>query len=150
MTNLSMYCLTLKPENEIKISELKYIPVGLGTENFTKNFYSDKSGESIGILYGYFSVNLPAEGLKFYKDPQVILFVFWQLILFTILFRRFGFYVIHQKGNFNLKKWTFHILFSYFIIQGAFEPDLGSSVRHKIGVLPLIYYAIFIKRLHEK
>tara|TARA_B100001093_G_scaffold93213_1_gene85478 strand:+ start:4573 stop:5622 length:1050 start_codon:yes stop_codon:yes gene_type:complete len=107
-------------------------------------------GESIGILYGYFSVNLPAEGLKFYKDPQVILFVFWQLILFTILFRRFGFYVIHQKGNFNLKKWTFHILFSYFIIQGVFEPDLGSSVRHKIGVLPLIYYAIFIKRLHEK
>ncbi len=54
MTNLSMYCLTLKPENEIKISELKYIPVGLGTENFTKNFYSDKSGESISEKNSYY------------------------------------------------------------------------------------------------
>jgi len=111
---------------------------------------SSAFGESVGILYGYFSVNLPAEGLKFYKDPQVILFVFWQFFLFIILFRRFGFYVKYQKGNFNLIKWTFHILFSYFIVQGLFEPDLGSSVRHKIGILPLIYYAIFIKRLHDK
>ena len=38
MTNLSMYCLTLKPEHEKKISDLKYIPVGLGKEKFSKNF----------------------------------------------------------------------------------------------------------------
>ena len=42
-----MYCLTMKPEHEKEISDLKYIPVGLGKEKFSKNFLSDKSGETI-------------------------------------------------------------------------------------------------------
>ena len=46
------------------------------------------------------------------------------------------------------KVWLFHILFGYFMVQGIFEPDLGSSIKHKIGVLPLIYEAVFYKRLN--
>ena len=54
MTNLSMYCLTLKPEHEKKISDLKYIPVGLGIKKFSKNFLSDKSGETISEKNSYY------------------------------------------------------------------------------------------------
>ena len=54
MTNLSMFCLTLKPENEKKITELKYIPVGLGTKKFPKIFLSDKSGINISEKNSYY------------------------------------------------------------------------------------------------
>jgi hypothetical protein len=31
----------------------------------------------------------------------------------------------------------------FFIVQGIFEPDLGTSIRHKIGLFPLIYFALY-------
>ena len=49
-----MYCLTMKPEHEKEISDLKYIPVGLGKEKFSKNFLSDKSGETISEKNSYY------------------------------------------------------------------------------------------------
>ena len=104
-------------------------------------------GESVGILYGYFSVNLPFEGLKFIYKPHVILFVFWQLSVFLVLLSNYSKCLKGKTGNFKTKAWIFHILFSYFVIQGVFEPDLGSSIRHKIGILPLIYEAIFYNRI---
>ena len=104
-------------------------------------------GESIGILYGYFSVNIPFEGLKFINKPHVILFVIWQLLLFLILFINYNRCLNQCRDNYNSKIWLFHIIFSYFIIQGIFEPDLGSSIRHKLGILPLIYEAMFYNRL---
>ena len=47
MKNLSIFCITLKPEHEKIISSLKYIPVGLGNEKFSKNFFNDKTGNNI-------------------------------------------------------------------------------------------------------
>ena len=55
-----------------------------------------------------------------------------------------------SNSAFDERLWLFHIVFSYFVIQGVFEPDLGSSIRHKFGVLPIIYQAIFYKRLYDK
>lgn len=108
-------------------------------------------GEAIGIVYGYITVNLPFESLiKFYKKPQVILFSVWQILLFYVLIVQFNKARKTPTSAWNEQTWLFHIIFSYFVIQGVFEPDLGSSIRHKFGVLPIIYQAVFYKRLYEK
>lgn len=99
-------------------------------------------GEVFGIVYGFFSVNLPISGLRFLLKPQVILFVLWQVLLFLLLVYFYG-NALKNKSHFKHELWVFHLLFAYFIIQGIFEPDLGSAVKHKLGVLPLIWMAIY-------
>lgn len=99
-------------------------------------------GESVSIFYGFFTVNFPINGLKFFYKPQVIAFVLWQLIMSVyILF----FYnkCLKQRSTYSQELWVFHYIIAYFIIQGVFEPDLGSAVKHKLGVIPLIYLAIY-------
>tara|TARA_B100000900_G_scaffold10793_1_gene8914 strand:+ start:96 stop:1154 length:1059 start_codon:yes stop_codon:yes gene_type:complete len=108
-------------------------------------------GEAVGIIYGYITVNLPFESIiKFYYKPQVILFSIWQILLFYVLIIKFNKAREVSKSPFDERLWLFHVVFSYFVIQGVFEPDLGSSIRHKFGVLPIIYQAIFYKRLYDK
>ena len=108
-------------------------------------------GEAVGIIYGYVTVNLPFESIiKFYYKPQVILFSIWQILLFCVLIIKFNKAREASNSAFDERLWLFHIVFSYFVIQGVFEPDLGSSIRHKFGVLPIIYQAIFYKRLYDK
>ena len=46
-------------------------------------------GETVGILYGFFTVNLPLEGFKHIFSPQIIVFIIWQILLFYILFGSF-------------------------------------------------------------
>ena len=46
-----MFCLSLEPEHYEFIKKLEYIPVGLGGENFNKNWFTDKSGSSIRIYF---------------------------------------------------------------------------------------------------
>lgn len=99
-------------------------------------------GESVGIFYGFFSVNLPVNGLKFFYKPQVLAFIFWQLILFVYILYNYS-QCLSQPRRYKNELWVFHLIISYFIIQGVFEPDLGSAVKHKLGVLPLIYLAIY-------
>ena len=108
-------------------------------------------GEAVGIMYGYVTVNLPFESLiKFYYKPQVILFSIWQILLFYVLIIKFNKARKESTSVYDERLWLFHIVCSYFVIQGVFEPDLGSSIRHKFGVLPIIYQAIFYKRLYDK
>ena len=108
-------------------------------------------GEAVGIMYGYVTVNLPFESLiKFYYKPQVILFSIWQILLFYVLIIKFNKAGKESNSVYDERLWLFHIVFSYFVIQGVFEPDLGSSIRHKFGVLPIIYQAIFYTRLYGK
>jgi hypothetical protein len=100
-------------------------------------------GEAFGIGYGFMAVNLPViEALKHILSPQVLIFVVWQLLIFYILFFRLSRCLKNKKDN-QFELWTLLILFSYFIIQGIFEPDLGTSIRHKIGMFPLIYFALY-------
>ena len=99
-------------------------------------------GESFGIIYGFFTVNIPINGLKHFMSPQIVVFVIWQLFLFVILFVRYG-RCLKQGTYHNHELWAFYVLFSFFIVQGVFEPDLGSAVRHKIGVFPLIYFVLY-------
>lgn len=99
-------------------------------------------GESVGIFYGFFSVNFPVNGLKFFYKPQVLAFVFWQLILFIYILYNYS-QCLSQPRRYKNELWVFHFIISYFIIQGVFEPDLGSAIKHKLGVLPLIYLAIY-------
>jgi len=106
-------------------------------------------GETVGIVYGFFSVNVPVNGFKYIFSPQILLFVIWQLFLFYILLVRFS-RCIESRDKYKKELWILLILFAFFIVQGVFEPDLGSAVRHKIGVFPLIYYALYYDHFRKK
>lgn len=106
-------------------------------------------GETVGIVYGFFSVNVPINGIKYIFSPQILLFVVWQLFLFYILLIRFS-RCIESRDKNKKELWILLILFAFFIVQGVFEPDLGSAVKHKIGVFPLIYYALYYDHFRKK
>jgi hypothetical protein len=106
-------------------------------------------GETVGIVYGFFSVNVPFNGFKHIFSPQILIFVIWQLFLFYILLVRFSKCIAARDTRKN-ELWVLLILFAFFIVQGVFEPDLGSAVRHKIGVFPLIYYALYYDHFRKK
>jgi hypothetical protein len=99
-------------------------------------------GETVGIIYGFFSVNIPINGLKHLLSPQILAFIVWQLFLFYILLVRFS-KCLKDRKKYRYEIAVLCVLFAYFIIQGVFEPDLGTAIRHKIGVFPLIYYALY-------
>ena len=100
-------------------------------------------GEAFGIVYGFMAVNVPVvEAIKHILSPQVLAFVIWQLLIFYILFVRFS-RCLKNRKQYQFELWTLLILFAYFIVQGIFEPDLGTSIRHKIGLFPLIYFALY-------
>ncbi len=107
-------------------------------------------GEVFGIVYGFFSVNLPIAGLRFLLKPQVVIFVTWQVLMFLTLMYYYS-NALKNRKKYSHELWVFHLLFAYFLIQGIFEPDLGSAVKHKLGVFPLIWLCFyydqgFIKR----
>lgn len=106
-------------------------------------------GESFGIVYGFFTVNTPLNAVKHLFSPHILIFSIWQLLLFLILYKRFGNCINEGKTN-NYELWLFYVLFSYFIVQGVFEPDLGSAVRHKAGIFPLIYYLLYYEDFRKK
>jgi hypothetical protein len=100
-------------------------------------------GEAFGIVYGFMAVNVPViEAVKHILSPQVLVFVLWQLLLFYILFVRFS-RCLKNRKQYQFELWTLLMLFAFFIVQGVFEPDLGTSIRHKIGFFPLIYFALY-------
>ncbi|NRS87883.1 hypothetical protein HNQ02_000793 [Flavobacterium sp. 7E] len=105
--------------------------------------------EAIGIIYGFFSVNVPINGLKHFLSPQIVAFITWQLLLFYILLVRFS-KCIKERKKYQYEIAVLLILFAYFIIQGVFEPDLGTAIRHKIGVFPLIYYALYYENFRKE
>ncbi len=106
-------------------------------------------GETISILYGFFTVNFPVNGLLHLLSPQIIAFVVWQLLLITFFLIRFKDCLKTGRKN-NYELWLFFMLFTFFIVQGVFEPDLGSAIRHKIGILPLIYYLLYYEDFRKE
>lgn len=107
-------------------------------------------GESYGIIFGFFSVNFPVNTLiKNLNSPQVILFIFWQIAFFILIFRKFLMAsLISQKDKSSLV--LFYVLIAFFITQGVFEPDLGSAIRHKAGIFPIIYFTLYNDQLGKK
>jgi hypothetical protein len=105
--------------------------------------------EAFATVYGFITVNFPINALRFFYKPQVIAFVFWQLCVTWIVIVRFG-YLLKDFPNRKKDLWLMSLLLAYFIIQGIFEPDLGSAVRHKIGILPLIYYLFYYDDFKRK
>jgi hypothetical protein len=98
-------------------------------------------GETFGIFYGFFTVNLPFNGIKFFYKPQLIAFLIWQFslsVLLLVYYKR-----VLKNKTLSHEQWIFHLVFAYFIAQGIFEPDLGSAIRHKIGILPWIWLAVY-------
>lgn len=107
-------------------------------------------GEAVGIFYGFVAVNLPVvEGFKHILSPQIVAFTVWQLLMFYILLVRY-LRCLKDREHRNLELWSILIVFAYFIIQGVFEPDLGTAVRHKIGFLPLIYFIFYYDYIGKK
>ncbi|WP_343696167.1 hypothetical protein [Flavobacterium sp.] len=106
-------------------------------------------GEAIAVVYGFFTVNLPVNGLKHLFSPQILVFVIWQLFLSYILLVRFA-KCLKQRETYKYELFALFILLSFFIIQGIFEPDLGSAVKHKTGIFPLIYFALYYEHFRKK
>jgi hypothetical protein len=106
-------------------------------------------GEIIGIFYGFFTVNIPLNGLKHILSPQIIIFIIWQLLLFYILLVRFS-KCLKERKKYRHELLIMFILFSFFILQGVFEPDLGSAIRHKIGIFPLIYFTLYYEHFRKE
>ncbi|MCA4782142.1 hypothetical protein NZD85_09140 [Empedobacter stercoris] len=105
--------------------------------------------EAFATLYGFLTVNFPINALRFFYKPQVFAFVIWQILLTWIVIVRFG-YLLKEYPNRKKDLWLMCLLLSYFVVQGIFEPDLGSAVRHKIGILPLIYYLFYYDDFKRK
>jgi hypothetical protein len=106
-------------------------------------------GEAVSIFYGFFTVNIPVNGLKYIFSPQIIIFIIWQLLLFYILLVRFS-KCLQDRKRYPKELLVLLIIFSFFIVQGVFEPDLGTAVRHKIGIFPLIYFALYYESFRKK
>ena len=106
-------------------------------------------GEIVSMFYGFFSANFPINEYKHFFTLRILFFIIWQILLLGILYSKY------KKLNFTDKtgqkiQIIFLFLFSYFIIQGLFEPDLGSTVRHKIGLFPIIYFLLVYDKLEKK
>lgn len=106
-------------------------------------------GEMVSVFYGFFTVNVPLNGLKYIFSPQIIIFIIWQLLLFYILLVRFS-KCLKKRKTYSKQLLILLILFSFFIVQGVFEPDLGTAVRHKIGIFPLIYFALYYESFRKE
>lgn len=106
-------------------------------------------GETIGIFYGFFTVNIPVNGLKHILSPQIVIFIIWQLLLFYILLVRFAKCLADRK-RYSKELLVLLIIFAFFIVQGVFEPDLGTAVRHKMGIFPLIYFALYYESFRKE
>ncbi|MFL1894421.1 hypothetical protein ACJRPK_01885 [Aquimarina sp. 2-A2] len=104
-------------------------------------------GETVGILYGIYTVNLPLNAFL-YLSPHIILFALWQLCLLVYILK---IYDSKVKGDNNSEfEWLFYYGIAYFLIQGLFEPDLGSAVRHKAGIFPIIFFMLYYDQFRKK
>ena len=54
MSNLTMFCLSMEPKHFNVIKEFNYLPVGLGKEKFTKEWFIDNIGENISNKNKYY------------------------------------------------------------------------------------------------
>lgn len=145
---LSLSHGVIKGEYISKQTRENYVVENINKKNINTAVVSPISqdtwyGEAFGIVYGFMAVNVPViEAMKHILSPQVLVFVLWQLLLFYILFVRFS-RCLKNRKQYQFELWTLLILFAFFIVQGIFEPDLGTSIRHKIGLFPLIYFALY-------
>ena len=51
---MKIYCIDINNSNYEKIRKLNYIPVGLGKDNFNKNWLRDNTGENISSKNPYY------------------------------------------------------------------------------------------------
>ena len=54
MKNLNMFCLSMKSNHLKFIKEINYIPVGLGTDEFSKDWFRDSTGDNISEKNKYY------------------------------------------------------------------------------------------------
>jgi hypothetical protein len=54
MKNLTMYCISLKPNHLEKIKQIGYIPVGLGNKNFSSEWTKDNTHQNISSKNSFF------------------------------------------------------------------------------------------------
>ncbi|MTG96570.1 MULTISPECIES: hypothetical protein [Myroides] len=97
--------------------------------------------EFVSIIYGFFAVNIPVDAIRLLLKPQVLVFICWQIVFVIIFYKKFR---LHILNRFTHQKEILVYLFvlAMFIIQGCFEPDYGSVLRHRIGFFPFIYFII--------
>ncbi|WP_075340540.1 hypothetical protein [Tenacibaculum agarivorans] len=138
--------MTVETREEVNIERMKRENVNTVILSPVKvdNWYD----EGISILYGFFTVNIPFNGFKHFLSPHILGFIIWEIFLFILLYFEYNKSI--KNEIFYQNKWLFYFLFSFLIAQGVFEPDLGSAVRHKAGIFPLIYYLLYYRNFDSK
>ncbi|WP_313097094.1 hypothetical protein [Empedobacter sp.] len=140
--------------SEMSREKLNFIRLESGDENANTMILSpipvtNIFTEAFATFYGFVTVNFPINALRFFYKPQVMAFVIWQLLFTWIIIMRFG-YLLKSFPERKKELWIMCLLLSYLFIQGIFEPDLGSAIRHKIGILPIIYYLFYYDDFKRK
>ncbi len=95
---LKMYCLSLNPDHLQKIINLNYIPVGLGKESFSEEWFSDNSEKNIiykNSMYGEYTFHYSLWKNQLLEDKQWLGFC---------TYRRFWSNALSIKKNINFEK----------------------------------------------
>ena len=58
MNNLKMFCLTMSSSHLNFIKDIKYIPVGVGNDDFSKEYFTDKYSKNIAKKNKYYGRNI--------------------------------------------------------------------------------------------
>ena len=77
MNNLKIFCISLSESHLEKIKKINYIPVGLGSEFFSKDWLRDNSGDNISekavnVILAVFAIVL---GFVLYKTDKRLTFI---------------------------------------------------------------------------
>lgn len=91
------------------------------------------------FIFGLTNLIIPLDGLSSLNE---LFYYVWVFFLICII-------VIKVKKMKEFKDFTgpVSLLISFFIVQAVFEPDIGSVLKHQIGLFPLFLYILNIKEV---
>lgn len=92
------------------------------------------------FIYGFTNLILPIDGIS---STNELAYYVWILLLTFISIKKL------RKANFNDTIVPLSLLISFICVQSIFEPDMGSVLKHQIGLFPL-YLKIISLREKEK
>jgi hypothetical protein len=102
----------------------------------------------LDVLNGLISAvrfKFPVE-LIFLGNIKYLAFIAFQLWLTSVVFRSAKIY-FSTKQNMGLRfKFSLSIIIAYWLIQGFFEPDFGTALRHQFPLLPFFIYLFCCNR----
>lgn len=108
----------------------------------TTNVGLDVLNGLISSLRFKFPLELVALG-----NVKYLAFIVFQLWLTTVVYQAVKFYFSTPQDKGLRYKFSLSIIIAYWLIQGFFEPDFGTALRHQFPLLPFFIYLFFCNRV---